>query len=127
MGRYSRAPQPLRYYGEEPPKTADDYRREIAAWLRTRPKRALSTAAEFMREQARRMGRRDPEPDPMPADLFNGITEAALAQVAMIEAVRESGLSEPSALFYVACLRAGSGSPFSRAASVTPAGAGADV
>ena len=44
--------------GEEPPKTADDYRREIADWLSSRPKPAPSTAAEFMREQARRMGRR---------------------------------------------------------------------
>jgi len=90
--------------GEQPAKTTDDYRREIADWLGQRPKPAPSTAAEFMRKQAERMGRHAPEPDPMPADPFSGLTEAAVAQVAMIEAVRDAGLSEPSALFYVACL-----------------------
>lgn len=45
-----------------------------------------------------------PEPDPMPADPFNGLSEPAIAQVAMIDAVREAGLPESSALLYVACL-----------------------
>ena len=89
--------------GSEPPKTADDYRREIADWLGNRPRPVPPTPAEYIRAQADRMGRHAPDPDPMPADPFNGITEAALAQVAMIEAVQESGLSELSALFYVAC------------------------
>jgi hypothetical protein len=48
-----------------------------------------------------------PKPPPaaqMPLDPFNGITEAVMAQVEMIRSAIEAGLTEPQALFYVACL-----------------------
>lgn len=46
-----------------------------------------------------------PKPPPsMPADPFSGLAGPAAAQAEMIEAMRGAGLSEPSALLYVACL-----------------------
>lgn len=92
------------------PKTAGDYKRDIEEGRARLPKPQPRPQApgEFFREQAERMGWKvpapDPEPDPMPADPFNGLTEAAAAQVSMIEALREAGLPEQAALFYVACL-----------------------
>lgn len=94
--------------GDGTPKTAEDYRREIEEGRARLPQPRPKTPGEFFREQAERMGWKvpapEPEPDPMPADPFNGLTEAAVAQVAMIEEMREAGLSEPQALYYVACL-----------------------
>lgn len=88
------------------PKTTEDYRREIAERAAELPQPHPRTAAEYFRDQAGRLtrDRREPEPDPMPPDPFGGMTAPLVAQVEMIRAAIDAGLTEPQALYYVACL-----------------------
>jgi hypothetical protein len=70
--------------GDQPPKPLGDQRRDISARL-------------GWQLQA-------PQPDPMPADPFDGLAAPAVAQVEMFHAAVDAGLTETQALYYVACL-----------------------
>lgn len=90
----------------ERPKTPSGYRREIAAWLAGLPDPAPQSAAEYFREQAARLSPEPPQPQPgeMPPDPFDGIAAAAVAQAEIFRAMTAAGLTEPQALYYLACL-----------------------
>lgn len=98
--------------GEQPPKTTEDYRRQIRDWLADRPKPGPESAAEYFREQAAKLGRQSPEAAAAgdQADPFAGLTElsgmdeGAAATHEMFRSHVKAGFTEQQTLFYLACL-----------------------
>lgn len=63
--------------------------------------------ADYLRDQAARMRRGEPQPapGPMPPDPFSSTAVGAVAQGEMFRSLTaEGGLTEPQALYYLACL-----------------------